>query len=299
MTVVVEPTIVDKSLSNVGAKADDLENKGTSDLGIPKAPVDDGAGKKPSKADLDEVHTEKTPAEKKAIADKATADAAAKAKEAEEALAGEREAWDGQYVTIDNPGAQAVIELLKESNVDPKEANSFFEAALKTGDISKVDWAGLEKKIGPAKTKLAKIGVEQYYNTAVKETNATVAAAYEITGGEENWVTIRTWAQATEKSDKEFAKLMPDYRKALDAGGWAAKKAVEALKEAYNKAPNNKGLGVAKLLQGDKLTPVVGEVIRKADYLTQMKALHEKGASQSEIAALRLRRNQSRAQGIN
>jgi hypothetical protein len=299
MTEQVTPiVVVDPALAAIAALA--AEKGGKLDSGIPKVPAST-ANVKPPKGDLDETHSdvEETPAAKKANALKAAEVATAAAKEAEDALAGEREEWDGKYVKIDHPGAQAAIDLLAESNVDPKVANEIFAEALKTGDVTKVKWADLEKLIGPAKTTLVKSGVTQYNAEVVSKNLATVNAAYEIVGGEENWKAVRTWAQAQEKADKGFAALMPEYRNALELGGWAAKKAVEALKEAYNKAPNTKGLGVTKLVQGETVAAIGGETIGKAEYLKQMKALHESNAPSTTINALRLRRLQSRNAGIN
>lgn len=283
----------DKTLANTGATVKDVQS-GSKD-GIPKQPVDNTG--RPTKEQLDEKHGEKE-APKAKTPEELRQDAAEAKKTADAATAAQSEEWKNEYVTLDHPAAQAAIDVLKENNVSPVEANDIFKDAIEKKDISLVKWADLEKKIGPAKTALVKAGITQFDNEVVSKVKATVTAAYEIVGSEQNWETIKTWAQATEKTDAAFAGKIAEYRKAIELGGWAAQQAVTALKNDYNAAPGNKGLGVTKLVQGGKAVPAGLQTISKADYLKEMKALHDRNAPSNEIATLRQRRLASRSAGV-
>jgi hypothetical protein len=84
----------------------------------------------------------------------------------------------------------------------------------------------------------------------------------------------------------------------IDEGGYRAEAGARELLRLYNAAPNTKGLGNAKLAVGDSTGTVVGTHLTRADYLTQLKAAHERGASRAEIQALDARRRAGKAAGI-
>jgi hypothetical protein len=174
-------------------------------------------------------------------------------------------------VQIDHPDAQAAIDMLKDAKVTPIEANAIFEEAMKTGDQSKINWALLEAKIGPAKTRLVKNGVDAYYNDHVKTVMATKTAVFEIVGSEDNWNKITAWAKGLEKTDATFAAKLGPMRQ-------------------FEADPKNKGLGVAKVLVGGKSVPVTGNPItNRTDYMAQLKEAQAKG-DQVLVASLRERR---------
>lgn len=200
------------------------------------------------------------------------------------------EEWSKEYVTLGHEAGQAVVDLLKEANVSPVEANAIFQKAIDSGDLSKVDWAGLEKHLGPAKAKLAKAGIQTYYNEVYAEQQKTVSAVYEAVGGEENWTVIRTWAQEAEKKDAAFAAKVKEYRKALEVGGFAAIAAVKELKEAYTNSPNTKGLDNSKITIGSSTPEPVGGPLSKAEYFKLRSAAEANNAPQSEIDVLVARR---------
>lgn len=208
----------------------------------------------------------------------------------EEAKKKSQEEWSGEYVSMGHEAGQAVVDLLKEANVAPATANAIFEDAIKSGDLSKVKWADLEKHLGSAKAKLAKAGIQSYYNEVYVAQQQTVAEVYKEFGGQGNWEKVRDWAQTQEKADPAFAKQVREYRKALDTGGFAALAAAKALKEAYIAAPNTKGLDNPTLEHGGKQPEVQGGPLSKDEYLKLRREAENNRASEKEIAVLAARR---------
>lgn len=303
MTAVATGT--EKALANVGAEEKNL-NAGQTTEGAPKAP--------PSGESTGPVKTAEELAAEKAIADKAEADriAAAEANadgeehgavKTDEEKAAEAEAaaaWQDQYMTFDDPSANAVVELLKEGGVSVVEANAFFADAIKYSDVTKIDWAGVEKKIGPTKTLLAKNGVESYWNGALAEQRAIVTETYEQLGGEANWNALKTWAQAAEKSDTtgKFKAKVDGFRKMIDLGGEPRRLAVEQLKAAYDADPNTKGFGTAKLTAGDTPPAASGSPLSRKDYVAALHKANSDRAPDHVIRALHDRRRAGKAAGI-
>lgn len=255
-----------EALNEVHAPA---ENKGKQQ----QKPEDKAPDKQPEKKDEPKTYTQ---AELDALV--------------EEAKKKHTKDWSEEYVELENEAGQAVIDLLKEAEVSPAEANSYFQDAIESGDLSKVNWAALEKKLGPAKAKLAKAGIQSYYNEVYVAQQQTVSAVYEVAGGEDNWKAIRDWAQSEEKTDPAFAAKVREYRKALDIGGFAAVAAVRELKEAYTASPNTKGLDNKTIVKGDKVAEPVGGPLSKAEYLKLRNEAERNGASEKEIAVLAARR---------
>lgn len=208
-----------------------------------------------------EIEAAKTPEQKsKEEAEakaKAEQEAAAKAKEeadkaeAEKKKAEEEEKWKAEWLTIDNPHAQAAIDLMKEAGMKPVEAAEIFDEAIKAGDLTKVRWDLLEARLGGAKTLMVKTGIETYYNTEYDAQQKLVAYAHEQVGGEAGWDKVKTWAQRVEKSDKEFAANLKEWRAAIKVGGFAGRAAVDAIKGAYEKHPDNGSLKNPPLERGN------------------------------------------------
>lgn len=252
-------------------------------LGNP-APVDKG-NTPPVVAKAEPTAAEKAAAEAKTLADaKAITDAA------EAAKATEREGWQKEYVTIDNPDAQAAIDIMNKAGVSPVEANAIFAKAIESGNLADVDWATLEAKTDAATARLVKNGIEKYHNDVVSVQNKTVAEVHGIMGSEANWITVRAWAQAQEKTDPTFKAKVADYRKALDTGGFAAKAAAQALKADYEAHPDNGGLGQQRITRGDTAASGEAAPLSRADYLDAVKAAERNRASPAAMEALHNRR---------
>lgn len=278
-----------KPLDAQGVQPKDL-NDGQTTNGAPKPPPAPSNAPPPKKEDdgKDEVHGEgtkpdtKKPEEKKAEdKDKPTDDS-----------------WKQEYIKMDDPVANSVIDLLKESNVSVVEANAIFEGALKSGDIKDINWDVLRARLGDAKFTLAKAGIETYYNGKHKANMESVAAAHEVMGGPENWQTVAAWVRATEKADPSRKAEFDEIRKGLDAGGRLAKYAAQDLRKLYEGDKNNNGLGTSKIVQGTSTAPTGVAPLSRADYLKEMKAANDRNAKPAEIAALRARRQAGMQAGI-
>ncbi|WKV17001.1 head scaffolding protein [Nostoc phage NMeng1] len=279
-----------KALDNQGVKPEDL-NQGQTVSGAPKppaAPSNSPPPPAPKKDDdgKDEVHGEGTkpdankPDEKKPD-DKPTDDS-----------------WKQDYIKMEDPVANSVIDLLKESQVSVVEANAIFEKALASGDIKDVNWDVLRARLGDAKFTLAKAGIEAYYNGKHQANMQSVAAAHEVMGGAENWQTVAAWVRATEKADPARKAEFDEIRKGLDAGGRLAKYAAQDLRKMYESDKNNNGLGTSKIVQGTSTAPTGAAPLTRAEYLKEMKAANDRNAKPTEIAALRARRQAGMQAGI-
>ena len=229
---------------------------------------------------------EPTAEEKEATA-KAEAEAAAKAateateKEAAEkaeaeAKAAEIEESKKAYPTYNDETADSVIEMLKESNVTPAEADDIFREAVEKGTLEGIDWTKLEEKMGKAKANLVKTGVHDYYNRVNEGVKSVVEAVTSVVGSKENFETVAKWARGKEAAEPEFAKELNSYRKMLDSNNpTTAKLAADALLKAYNADPKNSSLDVRRV-DGDKAPTDNGFVpLSRGDY---MKGIHEANA---------------------
>lgn len=260
-------------------------------LGNP-APVDRG-NTPPVVAKAEPTAEEKAAAEAKTIADaKAITDAA------EAAKATEREGWQKEYVKMENPDAQAAIDIMNKAGVSPVEANAIFAKAIESRDLKDIDWATLEAKTDASTTRLVKNGIEKYFNDVVAVQTKTTSDVHGIMGGEANWVTVRAWAQAQEKTDPAFKAKVDEYRAAIDAGGFSAKAAASALKADYEAHPDNGGLGQASIQRGGTLTAGEQAPLSRADYNTAIKAAEKSNAPEAVKQALHNRRRAGMKAGI-
>jgi hypothetical protein len=243
--------------------------------------------------------TEEEPKPEQTPEEKAAAEAAQK--EADEKAAREKLEAEGplkDYITLDDPAGQAAINLLKKSGLGPNEAQNYFQKAIDSGNLNDIDVKGLEKRIGKEATDLIMIGVRQHYGAIAQKHAETVRATHEVFGGEQNWNTVKTWAQTAEKADSKLKAQIDDIRDMMDEGGLKAQLGAKELLRLYNAAPATKGLGTQKLVQGDGDGKVIGTPLTRADYLTALKAAEARGASAAEKHALHARRKAGMAQRI-
>lgn len=201
-----------------------------------------------------------------------------------------------QYATYEDENANAAMSLLKDSGVKASEAREFFKEALETRDISKINYADIEKRIGKEKTSLLRLALTQYYNSALASVNEKVNAVFDTLGSKDNWVKVNKWAKAKADADPEFKKQVNEYNKMLDLNAKTAKAAAAELKELYEADPANGSLEIV-MEQGDKGgSTEQTQHITRAEYVEQMKAAHAKGDAK-EIERLRNLRTASRGAG--
>ncbi|KRR22164.1 hypothetical protein [Bradyrhizobium retamae] len=290
-----EPTVAEKALAAQGATVENLDEGALDNKGAPKAPAAPANAPPEKKGDDEEnsvvIVDPAKAAEEKAAAEKAAAEKAAADKEAAGPLK--------DYTSFpESPAANAAIELLKEAGVGPNAANEFFAKALKSGDLNDVDVAGLEAKLGKAKATLVMAGVTAHYEGLAAKVTETVTQVHGIFGGKENWDTVKTWAQKTEKADPAFKAKVDEIRSMLNEGGIRADLGAKELLRLYNSAPDQKGLGTNKLAVGDSTGTVIGTALSRAQYLAELKTAHARNAKPAEIKALDARRLAGKKAGI-
>lgn len=210
----------------------------------------------------------------------------------------EKPQWNQEYISLPHEAGQSVIELLKESNVSAVEANAIFAKAIKSENLNDIDWDVLKSRLGDAKFKLAKIGIESYYNEQFKEISETVNNVHSEVGGEANWKKIAKWAHAKEAADPAFAKDMADLRKGVEAGGRWAKQAARDIADAYNADPKNKGLNTKEIMRGTTQAPASGAPMTRKEYHAAMHEGNASGKPASYYVEIRARRKAGMAQGI-
>lgn len=227
----------------------------------------------------------KAEADKAAAAAKEAADKEAADKAAKEAKDKEIEESKKAYPTYGDETADSVIEMLKESNITPAEADDIFREAVENHTLEGIDWSKLEEKMGKHKAALVKTGVTDYYNRVSAGVKAVTDAVYSVVGNKQNFDTVAKWAQAKEATDANFGKELDSYRKMLDSNNpTTAKLAADALLKAYNADPKNSSLDVRRV-DGDRAPTDSSFVpLSRADYI---KELHV-AQSKNDHAAVKL-----------
>lgn len=212
----------------------------------------------------------------------------------------EDESWQEAWVKTGNADADAAIELMEAAGMKPVEGNEIFKDALETGDLSKVRWDLLEARLGKAQARLVRTGVEAYNDTEYKEQLAIRNEAFELVGGEENWGKVQKWAEASSKKDAKFASTRKEWQKALTVGGFAARAAVKAIKEAYEADPKNNSLGNTAPVRGvaSPAAKVEGAPLSRRAYFEEMQKAGGDRAPQSVRDNLRARRLAGQQAGI-
>lgn len=292
-----EQVVVDKANEQALGAPEGVLNRDISDGHSnqgPKAPAEP-SNQPPAKVETAEEKAATARAEADAAA-KAATDAAAKEAEdkaAEETKKAEIEESKKAYPTYGDETADAVIDMLKESNVTPAEADEIFRTAVEAGTLEGVDIAKLEEKVGKSKAKLIMTGVTEYYNRVNEGVKSVVEAVTSVVGSKENFATVAKWAQAKEAAEPTFAKELDSYRKMLDSNNpTTAKLAADALLKAYNADPKNSSLDVRRV-DGDKAPSDNGFVpLSRADYIKELHVAQSKNDGEA-VKALNARRLQS------
>ena len=262
----------------------------------PKAPVINNTAPKkeptPEEKKAADEAAAKEAADKKAADEKAEADK----KAAEEAEKAAEEASKKEYPVYNDETADAVVGILKEAGVTPEEADTFFRAAVESGKLEDIDVTKLTEKVGKEKANLIMVGVKDFYNRNTQAVKTVVDEVYKVTGGEEQFATLRNWALEKEKSDPAFKAELDEYRNMLNSTPVAARLAINELVKAYNADPKTKSLTV-NITSGDKVGSGGLELgyISRADYVAARKVAEDK-RDFAEVDRLKARRSQSMAQ---
>lgn len=281
-----------------GAGVDNLDPGHAKQGSVAPKPEDT---KKPTAAELNEEHDDpnaKPEDKEKAAKEKADKEAADKAEADKKAKEEENKDWHKEYVKTGHESADAAIDLLKEANVSPIEANAIFSKAIESGDLKDIPWHQLEDKIGKAKTTLVKAGVENFFREVLDKNRATVAQTFEVMGGEENWNKVKTWAQTKEKTDTAFKGEVDAIRGMLDKGGKQAELAAKELRRMYEADAKNNGLGTNKIIEGNTAPKLDGAPMTRAEYHAAITKAHNENAPKAVIANLQARRRAGMQAGI-
>lgn len=278
-------------LANAGASAKDL-SEGQGLEGAPKAPPEP-SNAPPAKEGRDETFADGDPSKpqekgKEGEGDKKPAEPPKPADPPDL----------GNYITSDDPYIQGVVDVLKEAGVHQRDADKFFDKAKKSGDLADIDWAEIEAKVGKAKAFIIQSGVTSYYNNLQAQVQATVKQTHEIFGGAQNFDAVKVWAQTKEKGDPAFGAQVDAIRDLLNEGGAKAAAGARELLRLYNSDGGTKGLDAVKLVTGNSTGTVIGTPLTRADYITELKAAHDRRASPQELAAIDARRKAGMAKGI-
>lgn len=193
------------------------------------------------------------------------------------------------YPDYDDDNANAVVDILRESDITVQEANELFAEAIANGDFTKVNLETLTEKLGKSKANLVMLGVQTYYNTVTANTKEIVNAVYDVAGGEDNFGKVKEWARKKASQDNEFKEQMQNFNAMFDLNKSAAVIAAKELIGMYESAANNSSL-VKRQVHGNAAASTIGsEPLSRDDYLAQVKEAHNKGdyAKVKELQALR------------
>ena len=165
----------------------------------------------------------------------------------------------------------AVLEVLQNSGLTTDEAQALIGGAFLKGDVTAIDRAALEAKVGKAKATIIITGVKNEIADRTAAANAIVAEIHTVVGGKDNWDKVATWAN----------KSVPDadlkeYRSMIDAGGKQAKLAAAELKALYEKADGNSSLVVSETLPGPKPPTPTSEPLSGPQYVRKLEELNKK-----------------------
>lgn len=276
-----------------GAGNDDATGDGNP---APAAPSNEPP-KEPAKEQTPEEkakEAEAKAAEAKAATDKAAEEAAAEAaaKAAKEDTPLDTKVWG----TTGNETADSVLTMLQNADVSPEDAKALLFDAVQAGDLTKIDRAALEAKVGKTKATLIMAGVTTFVADKAKKNAAIIADIQSVSGGEENWAKMAAWGKAN-LTDAELV----EYRGMIDSGGAQARFAASEIAAKYNADPANSTIDTAggtSYIEGDAGKGVTARATTRAEYVAELNKAHRSGASEAALNEITAARHRGRAKGI-
>lgn len=146
---------------------------------------------------------------------------------------------EAEYNEYEHPALKQAVNLLKDAEVSVEDANSIFQEAVDSGDLSKINKDKLVELVGEEKSDVILVLAESYYTTQFSEFKAVLDEAHKIAGGEETYNAMKDWAAEKATSDPEFAKDMQEFRSMIDSGNpRAVRAAVRELFDIYKQDPD-------------------------------------------------------------
>ena len=290
MTEPVAPELIDRT------SPEQLKNEGNP---APKPPV----AKEPvvldaaAQAAADKATADAAALAEKAATDKAAEDAAkAEADKAKEG-ADDKELDTAVWGTTGNEQGDAVLALLQNSGVTTDEAKALLFDAVQAGDITKIDVAALEAKVGKNKATIIIAGAKNFVKEQRDAATAIVATMHTEVGGEANWKVIAEWAK-----EGVPAEDLDVLREMINSGGVKARLAAKEMKGLYEAADGNSTLGKTEVLPGGKpqvtTTFVPLTAVQYANQLEAANKEHRGNIPEPVRRALLDARHKGKAQGI-
>jgi hypothetical protein len=185
--------------------------------------------------------------------------------------------------------------MLQESGISKEEAKALMYDAVREGDLSKIDRAGLEAKVGKNAANIILTGTQSYVNEAQAKVQVTMKAVHDQAGGSENWDKVSGWA-STNVSEADLA----EYRPMIDKGGAAARFAVSEIMGKYNADAANTSINPSTpRAEPSAIVPPASTAITRAEYVAALAKANLRGRPDPKvIATIQAQRNAGRAKGI-
>jgi hypothetical protein len=184
------------------------------------------------------------------------------------------------------------LTLLQNAEISTEDAKALLYDAVVAGDATKIDQVALEAKVGKAKASLILVGIKGFIQETAEKNSAIKQVVYEAAGGEEAWNKLTTWAETSGTDISEYAGL-------IDAGGAAARFAVQEITELFNADPKNTAITAGtKRVEPSKggAAPAI-QPITRAEFVEQLDAAHAAG-DQKAVDRIKAARAAGRKQGI-
>ena len=294
-TPITGASVLPPALPTTDAK--DVVTEGTASVGNPVPPAPS------NEPPVDEAKA-KEAAEKEA-ADKAAAEAADKETAGKEGEGKEGEGKDGEgeekpaeldttvWGDTGSEVGNSALTLIQNAGVTTDEAKALLFDAVQSGDITKIDKAALEEKVGKANATLVLAGVKGFITETAEKNAGIRSQVFEAAGGESQWNTMLDWSKTAGVDLSEYAPL-------IDAGGAQARYAVTEIMGKYNADPKNTQVTVKPVTREEPSTSAAPAVkpLTRAEYVTKLEKAVNSGASQREIDTITAARRAGRAQGI-
>lgn len=197
---------------------------------------------------------------------------------------------DSTYQVFDDPALNQITAILDKAEIPVADAKELFQDVVEKGDISKLDMAALEAKVGKDNAEVIKLLTENYTTKFQAKVKETLEVAHGITGGEDNLKSMQDWIVATEGADPEFAKDMVNYRQMLDSTNPISQKAaIQGLFDRFKSDPNT--TISADVTSGDTGKVGAGAPLSRSDYTALIEDAISEGTYDKVHPALQVRRS--------
>lgn len=271
-----------KAMEAVGATTDTSDTGATDQKGppLPKEP----SNTPPVEAKPGDLPGDTPPVEEPPVEE---------APKAEEPPVEEAELDTEKWGTTGDEVGDSVLALLQNADLSVDDAKSLMYDAMVAGDVSKINKDALIEKVGKAKANLILAGAENFATRTAARSQSIIADVHGAVGGEDNWNTVREWANTSLTPDQ-----LADYRDLVNAGGTKARFAAQEMLSAYNADAKNTSLNTAGETLPDTPAQSTGRSIGRAAYYAELEKAHATGARPSVIAEIQQARERGRAAGI-